>query len=142
MNRPLIFAALASIIWGFAPALEKVGLSGKIDPYLGVVVRTLSIAVMALLGLTLMGRLRAITTVDLKSAFFVAAGGIVAGLIGQVAFYSALKSGEASIVVPVAATYPLVALMVSVIFLGEAFTLQKLLGIGLVVGGVVLLNAK
>ncbi len=141
MNRPLIFAALASLVWGLAPALEKAGLKGRIDPYLGVVVRTLSIAAAALIGLALMGRLRAITAVDPKSAFFVGAGGIVAGLIGQLAFYSALKSGEASVVVPVAATYPLVALLVSVFFLGEAFTLQKLIGIGLVVGGVVILNA-
>jgi bacterial/archaeal transporter family protein len=104
------------------------------------VIRTIPIAVLATLGLALMGRLDSITTVDLRSALFVAAGGIVAGLIGQLAFYAALKGGEASIVVPVAATYPLVALIVSVIFLGEAITVQKLAGIGLVVGGVALLR--
>ncbi len=140
MNKPFFFAVLASLIWGFAPALEKVGLNGRIVPYLGVVIRTIPIAVIALIGLTFMGRLGAIASVDIKSALFVAAGGLVAGLIGQVVFYSALKSGEASVVVPVAATYPLVALLVSVIFLGEAFTIQKILGISLVVGGVILLK--
>ncbi len=49
-----------------------------------------------------MGRLNTLADVDAKSAFFVAAGGIVAGLLGQIAFYHALKSGEASVVVPVA----------------------------------------
>lgn len=140
MNKPFFFAALASLIWGFAPALEKVGLNGKIDPYLGVVIRTIPIAVVAVLGLTFMGRLNSITSVDAKSMLFLAAGGIVAGLVGQVAFYSALKSGEASVVVPVAATYPLVALMVSVVFLGEAFTWQKVAGILFVVLGVMLLK--
>ncbi len=140
MDRSFLFAILASVIWGFAPALEKVGLNGRIDPFLGIVIRTIPIAVIATLGLTFMGRFSAITTVDLRSALFVAAGGIVAGLMGQLAFYAALKDGEASIVVPVAATYPLVALIVSVLFLGEAVTVQKVLGIGLVVGGVVLLK--
>lgn len=140
MNKSFIFAVLASLIWGFAPALEKVGLNGRIDPFTGVVIRTIPIAVIATLALVLMGRLDSITTVDLRSALFVAAGGIVAGLMGQLAFYAALKGGEASIVVPVAATYPLVALIVSVIFLGEAVTVQKLAGIGLVVGGVALLR--
>lgn len=140
MSKPFFFALLAAIIWGCSPALEKIGLNGRIDPYMGIVIRTIPIAIIAIFGLALMGRLGEISTVDLKSALFVAAGGLVAGLLGQLAFYSALKSGEASVVVPVAATYPLVALFVSIIFLGEAFTLQKLVGISLVVGGVVLLK--
>ena len=107
---------------------------------LGVFIRTMPIAVIAVLGVLFMGRLGEVAAVDIKSALFVAAGGLLAGLFGQLAFYSALKAGEASVVVPVAATYPLVALFISVIFLGEAFTVQKLAGIALVVGGVMLLK--
>lgn len=87
-----------------------------------------------------MGRLKSFATLDARSTFFVIAGGLVAGLLGQLAFYSALKAGDASIVVPVAATYPLVALIVSVAFLGESFSVQKALGIALVVAGVMLLK--
>lgn len=140
MNKGFLFAILASFIWGCAPAFEKFGLDSKIDPYLGVVIRSIPIAIIAFAGLLFMGRAGSIATVDLRSALFVAAGGLIAGLAGQLAFYSALKWGEASVVVPVAATYPLVALLVSVVFLGEAFTWQKFIGIGLVVGGVVLLK--
>ncbi len=131
---------LTALVWGFAPALEKMGLAGKIDPYLGVVIRSISVAVLSVFGLLLMGRIGSIVEVDLKSALFIAAGGIVAGLIGQFVFYSALKAGEASVVVPVAATYPLVALLIAVLFLGESFTWSKLVGIGLVVGGVIMLR--
>lgn len=140
MNRPFLFALLTSLIWGFAPALEKMGLRGSIDPYLGVVIRTIPIAVIALSGLVIMGRTADVANIDLKSALFVASGGLVAGLIGQIAFYSALKGGEASVVVPVAATYPLVALIVSILFLGEALTWSKAVGAVLVVSGVVLLK--
>ncbi len=140
MNRGFFFALLTALVWGFAQALEKMGLAGRIDPYLGVVIRSLSLAILSVFGLLLMGRIGSIADVDLKSAFFIVCGGVFAGFIGQFAFYSALKTGEASVVVPVAATYPLVALLVSVIFLGEVFTWSKLVGIGLVVGGVIMLR--
>ena len=141
MDKSFVFALLTALIWGLAPAFEKIGLRGAtIDPVLGVFIRTMPIAVIAVLGVLFMGRLGEVAAVDIKSALFVAAGGLLAGLFGQLAFYSALKAGEASVVVPVAATYPLVALFISVIFLGEAFTVQKLAGIALVVGGVMLLK--
>lgn len=140
MSRSFLFAALAALIWGFAPVLEKIGLNGRIEPFTGVVIRTIPIAVLAVAGLLLTGRASEVASVDLKSAFFVAAGGVVAGLVGQIAFYTALKTGEASVVVPVAATYPLVAFIVSIVFLGEAVTLHKIIGIALVLGGVTLLR--
>ncbi|HBG45815.1 MAG TPA: hypothetical protein DDW94_02390 [Deltaproteobacteria bacterium] len=140
MDKSFAFAILTAVIWGIAPAFEKIGLKGPIDPVLGVLIRTVPIMVIALLGVFFMGRLGDVATVDVKSALFVAAGGLLAGLLGQLAFYSALKAGDASVVVPVAATYPLVALLISVVFLGEAFTIQKLAGIALVVGGVALLK--
>ena len=139
-NKAFFLAVLSALIWGMAPIFEKIGLNSRIDPYLGVVVRTLPIALIGLTGLILMGRIDSLFQVDMKSAAFVAIGGLIAGFIGQVVFYSALKTGEVSVVVPVAATYPLVALIISVIFLGEAITWQKVTGIGLVVSGIVMLK--
>ena len=140
MNRPFVFAILTSLIWGFAPMLEKIGLTGRIDPYLGVVVRSLPVAVISIIGLALMGRLGELTTVNARSVIFIAAGGLVAALLGQFIFYSALKEGEASVVVPIAATYPLVAFVVSAVLLGEPVTMQKIIGIALVIGGVAFLR--
>lgn len=139
-NNAFFLAVLSALIWGMAPIFEKVGLNSKIDPYLGVVVRTLPIAFIGLTGLIFMGRIDSLFQVDTKSAVFVIIGGLIAGFIGQIVFYTALKSGEASVVVPVAATYPLVALVISILFLGEAVTWQKVTGIGLVVAGVVMLK--
>lgn len=131
---------ITAFIWGLAPVFEKIGINGRIDPYVGVVIRTIPIAIAGVLGLMVMGKTNLVASVDLRSAVFVSIGGLIAGFAGQIAFYSALKHGEASLVVPVAATYPLVALLVSVLFLGEQLTLMKLAGIGLVVGGVMLLK--
>src|SRR3989304_6691107 len=139
-NNAFFLAVLSALIWGMAPIFEKVGLNSKIDPYLGVVVRTLPIAFIGLTGLIFMGRIDSLFQVDMKSAAFVIIGGLIAGFIGQIVFYTALKSGEASVVVPVAATYPLVALVISILFLGEAITWQKVAGIGLVVSGGMMLK--
>ncbi len=140
MNKAFFFAMLTALIWGLAPAFEKTGLAGRMDPYLGVVIRTIPIALIGLAGLAFMGRLGDIAEVDPKSALFVITGGLLAGFAGQLTFYTALKSGEASIVVPLAATYPLVALVIALVFLGEPFTWQKLAGICMIVGGVALLR--
>ena len=140
MSKGYLFAVLTALIWGLAPVVEKLGLSGRMDPYMGVVVRTIPIAIIGLLGLVFMGRLGELGSIDTRSALLVMAGGLLAGFVGQITYYTALKSGEASVVVPVAATYPLVALVVSLVVLGEAMSFQKLAGVLLVVGGVALLR--
>ncbi len=140
MDRAFVFAILTSLVWGIAPALEKIGLKGTIEPYEGVVLRSIAIALVSVAGLLFIGRANAFQGLQLKGVLFVVAGGLVAGLIGQFTFYSALKAGDASVVVPVAATYPIVALVISVIFLGEPFSWQKATGIGLVVAGVMLVK--
>lgn len=139
-SNAFFLAVLTALIWGIAPIFEKIGLNSKTDPYLGVVVRSLPIALIGLTGLIFMGRFNSLFELEIKSAAFVVIGGLIAGFIGQIVFYSALKSGDASVVVPVAATYPLVAFVISILFLGEAVTWQKLTGVGLVVCGVVMLK--
>ena len=141
MNNPaFIFAIVTALLWGFAPVFEKSGLTGTIDPYIGVVVRSVSIMIVGLAGLVLVGRTAELTSIDLKSAAILIVGGLFAGFFGQFTYYSALKTGDASVVVPIAAAYPLVTLLISVLFFHEAFTLSKAAGIAMVVGGVILLR--
>ncbi|HHD11292.1 MAG TPA: hypothetical protein ENK42_02535 [Deltaproteobacteria bacterium] len=139
-KKAFIFSILTAIIWGLAPAFEKIGLRGKLDPYVGVVLRTLPIAFLGVAGLLALGKVRALETVDTKSVICVMIGGFLAGFLGQITFYHALKTGEASMVVPLAAIYPLFALFISVLFLGEAFTWYKLAGIMRIIAGIALLR--
>jgi len=72
------------------------------------------------------------------------AGPIVGGafftILGMYVYYQALGASEASRVVPLCATYPLVAFVLAVVFLRETFTVEKMAGTVLVVGGVYLLS--
>jgi transporter family protein len=68
------------------------------------------------------------------------ASGIVAGLLGVFTYYSALKTGNASRIVPLASVYPMIAFILSVLFLKENFTATKLLGTLFVILGIFLLK--
>ena len=61
-------------------------------------------------------------------------------LLKKVAYFKALKYSESSRVVPIAGTYPLIALITSIIFLKEELTLAKAIGTLLVVVGIFLLR--
>jgi uncharacterized membrane protein len=54
-------------------------------------------------------------------------------------FY-ALTKGDAGIVIPVGSAYPIVTLVGSAIFLHEGFTVQKGIGVALVVAGVAVIS--
>ncbi|WP_187368992.1 EamA family transporter [Baekduia soli] len=69
-----------------------------------------------------------------------AALGAAAVIIALFMFFVALSTGEAGKVVPISAAYPAVTLFLAAIFLSEAVTVAKLLGVALVVGGVAVLT--
>jgi transporter family protein len=70
--------------------------------------------------------------------------GFLAGaclVVGSLCFYLALATGQAVVVVPATATYPVVTVLLSMAVLGERPTLLQWLGIALVVlGGLLLLS--
>ncbi len=135
------WALLASFCWGFAPLLEKVGLRGHTDPVIGVFVRSLGVMLGALCFLPILPRLAGrFSDLTPRNWIFLCLGGLVASIIGQLCFYRALKIGDVSRVVPIGASYPVLAFLFGVLFLGESLTWGKAGGIVLVMAGVYLLR--
>jgi bacterial/archaeal transporter family protein len=58
-------------------------------------------------------------------------GMALAGTLGGICFYMALESGPATAVIPGTALYIVVAAVLAFVFLGEAITLNRIMGIGL-----------
>ena len=133
------FAILAALCWGAAPSFEKVGIS-KMSPLVAVTVRSVTISIILVIAVIFTGEISKIPKIDSKSLAYIAIGGILAGLLGQMLYFFALKSGESSRVVPVAGTYPLVAAILAIVLLGETITAQKILGIVLIIGGIILVK--
>lgn len=64
----------------------------------------------------------------------------VSGAAGLLFFYLALDRGKASVVVPIASIYPVIAAGLAIAFLNERLTALQLVGVALAIGGVVLIG--
>jgi len=69
-----------------------------------------------------------LTKVSLKNYTLFTASGVMAGLVGMWTYFYLLKSGMTSKIVPIAASYPLITAILSIAILGEAVTLQRVIG--------------
>jgi len=136
-------ALLTACIWGFAPFVEKIGLSSKnMDPLVGVVFRATGgfVAVMVLMVFLLKFNPQGFKNIDYKAVSFLVLGGLLGSVIGQIFFYQALKAGDVSLVAPIVGTFPLIAFVLGIVFLGEKITIAKAAGVMMIISGVVLLK--
>jgi len=134
------WAILATIVWGVAPVLEKIGLLNT-KPLAGVFLRSIAVFAAALVILLFSpGCLKEIAGLDARSVVFICLGGVLASIVGSIFFYNALKLGEASRIVPIAASFPLISFVLGVIILKEGITVSKLFGMGLILAGIYLLR--
>ncbi len=143
--RPELLAILTAVLWAAGAFFGKRGMAqAELTPQQGLTIR-LVVSALVLLALSAprLGELvrglgdqvarRGIGQIALFE-------GLVAGSLGMLAFYTALRHGALSRVVPLAFTVPLWGFLLGVIVAGEAVTVSKALGVAAVVGGIVLLN--
>lgn len=140
--RPQLLALLTAMAWGFGGYFEKKGLHlGGLSPQMGITLRT-AVAVV-LLGLVSIPQWKTVAQAGPRSLLYlVLGGGVVAGGLGMLCFYAAIKSAPLGRVMPIAFTAPLFGAIAGVWFGGEALTLRTVAGMLLTVGGIVLLTAR
>ncbi len=134
-----IFALLAAFFFGLAPIFGKLGLEG-VNPALALCIRSFIISGIMLVWLVFNKDVSPLASVSLSGWIFIALEGICAALIGQLLYYYALKSGDASVVVPLIATFPLVTFVLATLFLGDKLSITKISGILFTILGIVLLR--
>lgn len=134
------FALLAVLFGGAAPLLDKLALR-EISPLTGMTVRVVAAAVMmGLYGLAV-GVGKQIAAAPRHVLWYLVGSALLAAVLGQFAYYAAIKQAQASQVTPLTAAYPLVTLLLAVPLLREGLTVTKALGALLIVAGVILLTA-
>lgn len=136
--RAYVFAFLTMLFWGLSPALEKIGVS-KLTPLTAVSMRSFFVAAILLVLFFATGGHIEVAK-EPSTLIYVLIGGIFAGLLGQLTYFAALKTGEISRVVPIVASYPVIAFVIGLIFFNEAITLPKAIGTVFVIVGVLLLR--
>jgi transporter family protein len=137
--KPYILALLAALCWGVAPIFEKWSLL-RASPLTVLTVRSLVVSATLIVVCLLTGQLQDIRRVDAPLFQLIAIGGILGSLAGLYIYFWALKQDLASTIVPVAGSYPLIAVVLGILFLGEPLSFQRLLGASLVVVGVFLVT--
>ena len=139
MFNAYILAGIAMIFWGVAPIFGKLGLGGM-QPLAALTIRSIVVSVILLITVNASGQWSNITEVTAKDATYIALEGICAALLGQLAYYYALKFGEVGRVSPIAGAFPLVAIFLGIIILGEKVTFYKVVAGLMIVTGIFLLK--
>jgi len=133
--KVLLLLLLTAVLWGSTPIIEKMGLV-KADPLTAVTIRSFAVAIVLVVYLALSGKLKATLSVNPRTILIFSISGIMAGLLGMLTYFAALRQGAASNIVPISATYPLISAFLSVLILGEQITPLRILGTALIVTGV------
>ncbi|MBM4349532.1 MAG: hypothetical protein FJ106_06545 [Deltaproteobacteria bacterium] len=131
----VLLLAVTALLWGATPILEKMGLA-KVDPLIGVTVRSALVTAGLLILTFLLGKGKALMEVDGKGFLIFGASGLMAGILGMWTYYMALKMEATSKVVPIAACYPLVTAFLSVLILNEGLSVSRVIGTALIVAGI------
>ncbi|MFA5060618.1 MAG: EamA family transporter [Candidatus Omnitrophota bacterium] len=138
--KPYIWALMTALVWGCVPVLEKLGLA-KMPVLVGIFYRSFGVIIGMMLIVFFKFNLLKESLANIPfGVFYLVVGGFLASVVGQIMFYHALQGGEASKVVPLAASYPLISFLIGAIFLGESVTAAKLGGLFFIILGVILLK--
>jgi len=138
--KPELFALFTAIAWGVGGYFEKKGLHmGNLSPQMGITIRTL----VALLVLSAVSfpQWKSVPQAGGKALLMMAlGGGVLAGSVGMLCFYTAIKGAPLSRVMPIAFTSPLFGALMGIAFAGEPLTWKTIVGMLMTVGGIVLLT--
>jgi transporter family protein len=132
----LILSISTLVLWGLWGFFAKIASDG-IDAKSAAVMQAVGVLVIAL-GLAASMRFRLEWHASGTTAAMLSG---IALMIGIMTFTGALEyGGKASIVVPITALYPLVAIALGVTFLSESVSVTQASGIGLALAGIVLMS--
>lgn len=135
--KPVFFAILTAVCWSVGGFFEKKGLlMGNLSPVMGITIRTASaLLVLGIVSFPYWKTLPGAGTVPLL--YLVLGGGVLAGSLGMLFFYTGIATGELSRVIPIAfGLTPLLGFLLGVFILKEPATASKLLGVAFISIGV------
>ncbi|QNH63310.1 EamA family transporter [Hymenobacter sediminicola] len=128
-----LYALLSAFFAALTAILAKVGVKG-VDSNLATAVRTVVILILAWSIVCFRGGLSEVHTLTRNNLLFLGLSGLATGL-SWVFYFRALQLGRVSQVAPVDKLSVALAIVLSVVFLGEKLTWQTALGAGLIIAG-------
>jgi len=138
--NPQILALITAMAWGIGGYFEKKGLHlGGLSPQLGITIRTA--VALVVLGAVSFPQWKTLPQAGSKAILMmVIGGGIVAGSIGMLCYYAAIRGAPLNRVMPIAFTSPLFGILMGIIFGGEPLTWKIAIGTLLTLAGIITLT--
>lgn len=138
--NPQLLALFTAMAWGIGGYFEKKGLHlGGLSPQVGITIRTA--VALIILGIASFPQWKSIPQAGPKAlTMMVLGGGVVAGAVGMLCFYAAIKGAPLNRVMPIAFTSPLFGALMGILLGGEPLTWKIVLGTLLTIGGIVVLT--
>ena len=138
--KPQLLALLTAMAWGIGGYFEKKGLHlGNLSPQMGITIRTATALI--ILSAVSFNQWKTVPQAGFKAiGMMVVGGGVVAGAVGMLCFYAAIKGAPLTRVMPIAFTSPLFGAVMGILLGGEPLTIKTALGMLLTVGGIILLT--
>lgn len=138
--KPQLLALLTAMAWGIGGYFEKKGLHlGNLSPQLGITIRTA--VALIILGMVSFPQWKTVVQAGGKALWMmILGGGVVAGALGMLCFYAALKGAPLTRVMPIAFTSPFFGALMGVILGGEPLTAKTVIGTLLTIVGIVVLT--
>lgn len=139
-ENSIIMAICTAFFWGITPYFEKKAFENElvtplITLYIGSIVSLLFLS----FYIYFTNSYIEIEQASRETLLYFIFGGLLSGMCGYIIYLKALQLMEASMIVPLTSAYPLITLLLSVVFLSEPLTIIKSLGVILIVGGIILL---
>ena len=137
-HQGILFALVAALGWAASTTLIRKGQLEDIDRFLGITIEFLA----ALVGLSIIifatGRGSLLTAVPLTSYLYLIISAIFAGVLGMLFMYTALRLSPIGQVIPIMASYPVLAVLGGRFVLGNQLNLGMSFAMVLIVCGVIL----
>jgi len=131
------YALLSAFFAALTAIFAKAGIRG-VDTDLATAIRTVVILLIAWGIAVFRGGASTIHTLSKQNFLFLCLSGIATGL-SWIFYFKALQLGKVSQVAPVDKMSVAIAIILSVIFLGEPLTLKTAVGALLIIGGTLIL---
>jgi transporter family protein len=131
------YALLSAFFAALTAVFAKVGIKG-VDSDLATAIRTVVILIIAWMITLVKGSAATIITLSRQNFIFLGLSGVATGL-SWIFYFKALQIGKVSQVAPVDKLSVALAIIISVLFLGEVLTWKSAIGALLIISGTIVL---
>lgn len=132
-----MYALLSAVFAALTAIFAKIGIQG-VDTDLATAIRTSVILVLAWAIAIFRGGISTAGTLTKHNLLFLLLSGLATGL-SWIFYFKALQLGKVTQVAPVDKLSVAIAIVLSVLFLGEQLTLKTTVGAGLIITGTLVL---